>query len=97
MAGAGLFRLVVAALLVLASLAAMELALDLASTEFYRDGQYVLAGEGASFGSAEWADWLTALCDRFPIVSLEDADALTGAIPHARMVVANAQTFRPLR
>src|SRR5262245_509353 len=53
----------------------IALALDLASTEFYTDGKYVLAGEGVEFGSAEWADWLTILCDRFPIVSIEDGMA----------------------
>ncbi|MFI5046449.1 MAG: phosphopyruvate hydratase [Acidimicrobiia bacterium] len=53
----------------------IALALDLASTEFYRDGSYVLEGEGAQFTSAEWTDWLAALCDRFPIVSLEDGMA----------------------
>ncbi|HEX3453569.1 MAG TPA: phosphopyruvate hydratase, partial [Gaiellaceae bacterium] len=53
----------------------IALALDLASTEFYRDGTYVLEGEGAEFTSAEWSDWLAALCDRFPIVSIEDGMA----------------------
>jgi enolase len=53
----------------------IALALDLASTELYRDGTYVLDGEGARFSSSEWADWLSALCDRFPIVSLEDGMA----------------------
>ena len=53
----------------------IALALDLASTEFYVDGKYVLAGEGAEFTSAQWSDWLAALCDRFPIVSIEDGMA----------------------
>ena len=53
----------------------IALALDVASTEFFREGRYVLAGEGAEFTSAEWADWLGALSDRFPIVSIEDGMA----------------------
>ena len=53
----------------------IALALDIASTEFFDDGKYVLAGEGVEFASAEWADWLAALCDRFPIVSIEDGMA----------------------
>jgi enolase len=53
----------------------IALALDVASTEFFRDGKYVLDGEGASHSSAEWADWLAALADRYPIVSIEDGMA----------------------
>ena len=48
------------------------LALDCASTEFFRDGSYVLAGEGRSLSSDEFAGWLAELCDRYPIVSIED-------------------------
>ena len=50
----------------------ITLALDCAASEFYKDGQYVLAGEGRSFSSAEFADYLAGLCDRYPIVSIED-------------------------
>jgi enolase len=53
----------------------IALALDVASTEFFRDGRYVLEGEGASYTSEEWADWLVALCDNYPIVSIEDGMA----------------------
>ncbi|MET0628228.1 MAG: phosphopyruvate hydratase [Acidimicrobiia bacterium] len=53
----------------------IALALDVASTEFFRDGRYVLEGEGASYSSEEWADWLVALCDGYPIVSIEDGMA----------------------
>jgi enolase len=53
----------------------IAIALDAASTEFYRDGQYVLAGEGRSLSSAEFADYLVDLCDRYPIVSIEDGMA----------------------
>ncbi|MGM0570768.1 phosphopyruvate hydratase [Marinobacter sp.] len=50
----------------------VTLALDCASSEFYRDGQYQLSGEGKSFDSAGFADYLAGLCERFPIVSIED-------------------------
>jgi enolase len=50
----------------------IAIALDPASTEFYRDGSYVLAGEGRTLSADEmvgfWVDW----CDRYPIVSIED-------------------------
>ena len=51
------------------------LALDAASTEFYRDGRYELEGEGKSLGADEMAAYLADLCDRFPIVSIEDGMA----------------------
>ena len=50
----------------------IAIALDAASTEFYADGKYTLAGEGRSLSSAEFADYLADLCDRYPIVSIED-------------------------
>ncbi len=50
----------------------VTLALDCASSEFYKDGQYQLAGEGKSFDSAGFADYLAGLCERYPIVSIED-------------------------
>jgi len=50
----------------------VTLALDCASSEFYKDGQYQLSGEGKSFDSEGFADYLAGLCDRFPIVSIED-------------------------
>ena len=53
----------------------IALALDTAASEFYRDGRYVLAGEGADYSSTEWADRLVTLCDRYPIVSIEDGMA----------------------
>jgi enolase len=53
----------------------LALGLDVASTEFYADGQYVLASESRSLGSAEFADYLVGLCDRYPIVSIEDGMA----------------------
>jgi enolase len=48
------------------------LALDCAASEFYHDGKYQLAGEGLQLSSAEFADYLGALADKFPIVSIED-------------------------
>ncbi|MEQ9209273.1 MAG: phosphopyruvate hydratase [Pseudomonadales bacterium] len=48
------------------------LALDCASTEFYKDGVYDLAGEGKKYSAEEFADFLAGLCDRYPILSIED-------------------------
>ncbi|MEQ5837624.1 phosphopyruvate hydratase [Marinobacter mangrovi] len=50
----------------------VTLALDCASSEFYRDGQYDLAGEGKKYDAAGFADYLAGLCDSYPIVSIED-------------------------
>ncbi|MEI7474270.1 MAG: phosphopyruvate hydratase [bacterium] len=50
----------------------IKLALDVASSEFYKDGKYVLAGEGKTFTSAEMVDFLADLQERFPIISIED-------------------------
>jgi enolase len=51
------------------------LALDCAATEFYRDGAYVLAGEGTSLAPDEMVDYLADLAARYPIVSIEDGMA----------------------
>jgi enolase len=48
------------------------LALDVASSEMYRDGLYHLEAEGQSLTSAEFVDYLTGLVDRHPIISIED-------------------------
>lgn len=48
------------------------LALDCAASEFYVDGQYRLKGEGRSYSSAGFVDYLADLCDRYPIASVED-------------------------
>ncbi len=53
----------------------MALALDVASTEFFADGEYCLAGENRSLNSAGMAAYLTELCDAYPIVSIEDGMA----------------------
>ncbi len=50
-------------------------ALDCASTEFYRDGRYVMEGEGRSFDAEGMVAYLEELCGRYPIVSIEDACA----------------------
>src|SRR3954452_14819443 len=46
----------------------IALALDTASTEFFEDGTYNLAGEGKRYTSPEFASYLAGLCDRYPIV-----------------------------
>jgi enolase len=48
------------------------LALDCAATEYYKDGKYVLAGEGKTLTSAENAAYLASLVDDYPIFSIED-------------------------
>ncbi|MRR12443.1 phosphopyruvate hydratase, partial [bacterium] len=53
----------------------VRFALDPAATEFYKDGKYVLAGEGRELSSAEMVDFWVDLADRYPIVSLEDGMA----------------------
>jgi len=65
------------------------LALDPASTEFYKDGKYHLDGEGKVLDGLEMAAYYQDLADRYPIISIEDGmaeddwagwDALTKAI-----------------
>ena len=48
------------------------LGLDVASTEFYRDGVYDLESEGRKFTSGEFADYLAGLVAKYPIVTIED-------------------------
>ena len=50
----------------------IAIAIDAASTEVYADGRYRLAGEGRELSTAEMVDYLAELCDRHPIVSIED-------------------------
>jgi enolase len=51
----------------------VAIALDAAASEFYKKGRYVLAGEGGkAFDSAGLVAWYAGLCDRYPIVSIED-------------------------
>ncbi|MGO4279685.1 enolase [Cupriavidus sp. OV038] len=53
------------------------LALDCAATEFYHEAEdvYQLEGEGLKLSSTQFADYLANLCDKFPIVSIEDGMA----------------------
>ena len=50
----------------------MFLALDAASTEFFKDGKYVLEGEGKTLSPDEMARYLEDLVNRYPIISIED-------------------------
>jgi len=54
----------------------IALGLDCASSEFYKDGQYVLSGEGGLKLTAEqWIDMLLTWADKYPIISIEDGMA----------------------
>ncbi|MFA7524646.1 MAG: phosphopyruvate hydratase [Acidithiobacillus sp.] len=48
------------------------LGMDVASSEFYRDGRYHLASEKRELDSAQFVDYLAALADRYPLISIED-------------------------
>lgn len=50
----------------------VTLALDCASSEFYKDGKYCLSGEGKEFDAEGFADYLAALSSKYPIISIED-------------------------
>jgi enolase len=50
----------------------ITLALDCASSEFYKDGKYDLSGEGQVFSAEGFSDYLAELCEQYPIVSIED-------------------------
>ncbi|MCB9522144.1 MAG: phosphopyruvate hydratase [Myxococcales bacterium] len=74
------------------------LALDVASSEFYEGGAYNLAGEGRVLSSAELVDLYADLCERYPIVSIEDGmheddwagwKALTAKIGHKVQLVGD--------
>ena len=51
------------------------LALDCAATEFFRDGNYVMGGEGKALSTGEMADYLVDLSGKYPILSIEDGMA----------------------
>src|SRR5581483_3226512 len=53
----------------------VALAIDAASTEFYKNGKYVLEGEGKTFDASGMVRYLEDLAARYPIVSIEDAMA----------------------
>jgi enolase len=52
-----------------------HLGLDAASSEFFKSGRYVMEGEGKDLDPAGMVDYLAALVDAFPIVSIEDGCA----------------------
>jgi len=51
------------------------LALDCASSEFYKEGRYLLESEGLQLSSGQFTDYLAALADKYPIISIEDGMA----------------------
>ncbi|MGA8054373.1 MAG: phosphopyruvate hydratase [Burkholderiales bacterium] len=53
----------------------VAIALDCASSEFFKEGKYQLEGEGRALAAAEFVDYLASLCDRYPIISIEDGMA----------------------
>ncbi|MET0117177.1 MAG: phosphopyruvate hydratase [Sedimenticola sp.] len=48
------------------------LGLDVASSEFYKDGAYDLESEGRKMDAAQFSDYLTSMVDQFPIITIED-------------------------
>ena len=50
----------------------VRIALDPAASSFFIDGKYVLESEGRSLSSAEMVEYYVALCDKYPIISIED-------------------------
>ncbi len=74
------------------------LALDCASTEYFKNGKYKLEGEGKSLDPTAMVDYLASLCDRYPILSIEDGMAeddwdgwkqLTEAVGHKVQLVGD--------
>ncbi len=53
----------------------IALGLDCAASEFYKNGKYQLSGEGLSLSSADFTNLLGTWCDKYPIISIEDAMA----------------------
>ncbi|MEY3337376.1 MAG: enolase [Pseudomonadota bacterium] len=51
------------------------LGLDVASSEFFKNGRYDLHGEGRAFSAAQFAQYLAKLVDRYPIITIEDGMA----------------------
>ena len=51
------------------------LGLDVASSEFYQKGKYHLHGEGKSYTSEEFANFLAGICSKYPVISIEDGCA----------------------
>jgi len=74
------------------------LALDCAATEFFKNGSYEISGEGLSLSPLMMADYLTELCDTYPIASIEDGmseddfegwKALTDKVGHRVQLVGD--------
>jgi enolase len=53
----------------------VAIGLDCASSEFFRDGKYVLESEGLELGASEFTDYLANWVDKYPIISIEDGMA----------------------
>jgi enolase len=51
------------------------IALDMASSEFYKDGMYDMVGEGSKFDSSSFVDLIDGWCAKYPIISVEDGMA----------------------
>ena len=51
------------------------LAIDVASSEFYKEGRYVVSGEGKTFNNAEMGQWLADFTQKYPLISIEDGMA----------------------
>lgn len=73
----------------------IALAIDAASSEFYKDGKYVLSGEGKSFSAEEMIDYLGEFTAKYPLISIEDGLAegdwegwrkLTDKLGHIQLV-----------
>ncbi|KQM17501.1 phosphopyruvate hydratase [Novosphingobium sp. Leaf2] len=76
----------------------IQLALDCASTEFFRDGKYEISGEGLSLTPVAFADYLADLTEAYPIISIEDGmseddfegwKALTDKVGHKVQLVGD--------
>ncbi len=76
----------------------IQLALDCASTEFFKNGKYEISGEGLSLSPVEFADYLADLTAAYPIISIEDGmseddfegwKALTDKIGHKVQLVGD--------
>lgn len=76
----------------------VALAIDVASSEFYKDGKYVIAGEGKEFTSPEMVEWLAEFTQRYPLISIEDGmaesdwdgwDMLTGRLGESVQLVGD--------
>jgi len=78
--------------------AQIAIGLDCAASEFYKEGQYRLEGEGMTLGASEWIDVLAGWVGKYPIISIEDAMAendwegwaiLTKALGHKIQLVGD--------